>query len=82
MKYEIFVEGGFTGIPKKYEGNIDMSEENVSRLLDVMNNPNISDSSIKDGFLYRVTLFDTEKTIEAQFDEKTIPPIIRQLIAG
>ncbi len=80
MKYEIFVEGGFTGIPKKYEGNINMSEESALRLLDLMNNPNPLDNAIKDGFLYHVTLFDSEKTIEAQFDEKTLPPIIRQLM--
>jgi len=81
MKYEILVEGGFTGIPKKYEGNIDMPEENVSQLLDVMNNPNLLDTAIKDGFLYQVTLFDNEKTIETQFDEKTLPLMIRQLMA-
>ncbi|WP_273566809.1 hypothetical protein [Maribacter halichondriae] len=82
MKYEIHVEGGFTGIPKKYEGNIDISEKDTSRLLDLMNNPNPLDNDIRDGFLYHVTLFDTEKTIEAQFDEKTLPPIIRQLMTG
>ena len=79
MKYEILVEGGFTGIPRKYEGDLDLDQEGISRLLELMNASSPPSTEIRDGLTYHVTLFDNEKSIEALFDENALPKEIRAL---
>ncbi|MGI9550107.1 MAG: protealysin inhibitor emfourin [Aurantibacter sp.] len=80
MNYEILVEGGFTGIPKKYEGDMALTEERLLELLKLMNASKPSNSNLRDGFLYRVTLFDNDKSIEAQFEEDNLPEAIREIL--
>ncbi len=82
MKYEILVEGGFTGFSKKYEGEIGLGNEDFMALFKAMNESSPQNVNLCDGLIYRVTLFDNEKSIEARFDEKNLPHSIRQMLIG
>jgi len=81
MRYEILVEGGFTGIPRKFEGKLNLDRKEISVLLESMNAAKPININLRDGHLYNVTLFDNEKTVEAQFEEKTLPGVIRRLVS-
>ena len=80
MRYEILAEGGFIGIPKKYEGELDLSEKDLSALLESMSLINPINVNLRDGIIYNITLYDNEKSIEAQFDEDTLPQKIRAIL--
>lgn len=79
MTYEILVEGGFTGIPKRYAGEIIEIDE-VREILNVMEKQVIPSEKIRDGLQYKITLVSGDKKTEADFDETNLPEAIRQLL--
>ncbi|WP_339704453.1 hypothetical protein [uncultured Kriegella sp.] len=81
MKYKIVVEGGFTGITRKYEGEISVSELETSTLIDAMGHGDDSQLNIPDGQAYQVFLQEDAQKYQAVFNEKSMPEAIRRLMA-
>lgn len=82
MEYEILIEGGFMGIPKKYKGDIDIQDKTKKVLLEVFDRKTIPENTaLRDGLQYHLKLIDGEKVHDARFDEKNLPLPIRQFIA-
>lgn len=82
MKYEILIEGGFTGIPKEYKGDIDIKDKAKKALLEVFDRKMTTENTdLRDGLQYHLKLIDGEIEHDARFDEKSLPLPIRQFIA-
>lgn len=82
MKYEILVEGGFTGIPKEYRGDIDVQDKAKKALLEVFDRKLTPENTVlRDGLQYHLKLIEGEKEHNARFDETNLPLPIRQFIA-
>ena len=82
MKYEILVEGGFTGIPKKYEGEIDLPSEEINTLINLMKGATKVNENLRDGKIYNVEIGYTNNVFRAVFSDKNIPAAIRKIVAG
>ncbi|SDE32005.1 hypothetical protein SAMN05421636_104344 [Pricia antarctica] len=82
MKYEILIEGGFTGIPKEYKGDIHLKDKTKESLFEAFEGKQKSvNTALRDGFQYHLKLIDGEEEHEARYDEKNLPLPIRQFIA-
>ena len=83
MKYEILIEGGFTGIPKEYKGDIEIRDETKKNLIEVFERtlPPENDKA-RDALQYHLKLIDGDEEHYAQFDESNLPLSIRQFIAS
>ena len=81
MKYEILIEGGFTGIPKKYQGDIELGEEDKQDLWHAfIRNEQVHNPNLRDGRTYQITLVEGDKVQRASFGETDLPLSIRQFI--
>ncbi len=81
MKYEILIEGGFTGIPKEYKGDIHLQNKSKESLFEAFDNKQTSiNTALRDGLQYHLKLIDGEEEHEARYDEKNLPLPIRQFI--
>ncbi|MDT7830530.1 hypothetical protein RQM65_17815 [Pricia sp. S334] len=81
MKYEILIEGGFTGIPKEYNGHIeveDKAKENLFEAFDRKLTP--ENTALRDGLHYYLKLVDGEEEREARYDETNLPMPVREFI--
>ncbi len=81
MKYKIIIEGGFTGISRKYEGDMAVSELKAKSLFSALHTDDKTRSNIADGQTYDISLDDNHKKYQAVFNEKNVPDEIRELIA-
>ena len=81
MKYKIIIEGGFSGISRKYEGEIEVSGSETQKLLSALNTKYTSRFNIPDGQTYHILLEEDTKKHQAVFNEKNVPEEIRKLIA-
>ena len=82
MKYEILIEGGFTGIPKEYTGEIELKEEAKKTLIEAFDRPSAPENGqLRDGLQYRLKLEDGDRLHEVSFTEQDLPLTIRQFIA-
>lgn len=82
MKYEISIEGGFTGIPKEYSGEIELQDTTKKSLVTAFERePTPKNTELRDGLQYHLKLLDGEKTYDVVFDETNLPLPIRQFIA-
>lgn len=81
MKYKITIEGGFTGIPKEYEGDIELNEAERNVLVCTMDTPvQPLNKKMRDGFLYRLKLADRDETFHMVFDDSNLPVQVREFI--
>lgn len=80
MIYKIQVEGGFTAIPREYEGEIAMSSMEKTELFDLMRNQPKPNLDLRDGYSYIITLIDGDDRLNARFDESTLPQAIRKMM--
>ncbi|HET8735537.1 MAG TPA: hypothetical protein VFM69_02955 [Pricia sp.] len=81
MKYEILIEGGFTGIPKEYEGEIELREDTKQSLFEALEREKKPENTaLRDGLQYRLKLSDSENVHQARYDEKNLPLRLRQFI--
>lgn len=81
MKYEILIEGGFTGIPKKYNGHMDVQEEVKENLLEFLGpKTNSENEALRDGLQYHFKLIDGQEEYNARFNETNLPLNLRQFI--
>jgi len=81
MKYKILVEGGFTGIPKIFEGELDLNAEESSRLFALMMEPEEQNEQLRDGYRYNVSLSDSDVALSAIFNDNNLPQAIRGILA-
>lgn len=81
MKYKVTIEGGFTGIPKKYLGHVELSNDEKSELVTAMKSTLSSNNvNIRDGLQYEVTLGKGTSKVKAHFNETNLPLTIREFI--
>ncbi|WP_276166809.1 protealysin inhibitor emfourin [Zobellia alginiliquefaciens] len=80
MKYEINIEGGFTGISKRFEGEVKLNKNEEQEMLDAVSVKQEDHSHLRDGFTYTVKLTDEEGVYESQFNESNLPKKIRHFI--
>ncbi len=83
MKYEILIEGGFTGIPKEYKGDIHLQDKTKEDLFEAFDSePAPENTALRDGLQYHLKLIDGKVEHEARYDEQNLPLPIRQFIAS
>ncbi len=81
MKYKLLIEGGFTGIPKEYEGELTLGENDSILLLKTLDNVISKPSEqMRDGLSYHLKIVDNDKVYQALFDDSNIPMEFRKLI--
>lgn len=82
MKYEILIEGGFTGIPRELKGDIEVKEDAKNVLLALFDRTPVPENeNLRDALQYHLKLIDGNKEHSARFDESNLPLPIRQFIA-
>jgi len=82
MKYEILIEGGFTGIPKEYKGDIEIHDESKKVLLELFDRTQDPENeNLRDALHYHLKLIDGDEEHMALFNETNLPLPIRQFIA-
>ncbi|MCJ7465587.1 MAG: hypothetical protein MUO53_02720 [Maribacter sp.] len=82
MKYQIKVEGGFTGITKEYNGEMHFSPDERKAILKLLQNPVKSkNTGLRDGFVYSFMLRDGTSSYTAHFDEANLPITLRNVLA-
>lgn len=83
MKYEILIEGGFTGIPREYKGDIHLLDKTKEDLFEAFDRKPVAENkALRDGLHYHLKLIDGEEEHEARYDEQNLPLPIRQFIAS
>lgn len=80
MKYEIFINGGFANTPKKYDGEVTLTNSEKKVLLQTMGKKPTPLREIHDGFIYHVKLYDGDNEFKSVFDEHNIPGHVRKFI--
>lgn len=80
MKYSIFITGGFVGIPKEYEGSMQLDVNLKNEVLQAMKKKVSLSEEIRDGFTYHIKLKDGNQEYKANFDEKNLPESLLKLI--
>ena len=81
MKYEIEIEGGFSNIPKKFEGEIELDKNSQKELIRLFEVSNENESTIPDGFSYHFLMIDDKnKMYKARFNEKNLPENLRSFV--
>jgi hypothetical protein len=81
MKYSIRIEGGFTGIPKEYHGDIELDTIFKQNLLKALTKDQEENSMLRDGLKYQVAFSDKEQDFQQNFDETNVPTEVREFIA-
>ena len=83
MKYEILIEGGFTAIPREYEGDIEIGKETKQVLFNLFEKKlPVENQNVRDTLQYHLKLIDGNEEHTARFDETNLPLPIRQFIAS
>ncbi len=80
MKYKINIEGGFTGIPKQFEGEVKLDKNKEREMLDAVGEKREDHSHLRDGFTYTVKFTGDDGVYESQFGESNLPSSIRSFI--
>jgi len=80
MKYEIFINGGFANIPKKYTGEIAIEEDEKKLLLDSLGRKIELTQEIHDGFIYHIKINDEEIELKSVFNEHNLPEAVRSFM--
>jgi hypothetical protein len=81
MNYQIKIDGGFSGIPEIYEGEIASESEEVSRFMKLLQKlPPPGNPDLRDALHYRITLQAMGKEASAVFNDAQLPGELRQLV--
>ena len=80
MKYRVLIEGGFTGIPREYEGELALNEKERLILLKSLDNVPMPNEQLRDALCYQLKLIDQDMVYQAQFDDSNLPMEIRKFI--
>ncbi len=81
MKYKVNIEGGFTGLLRKYTGEITLEPVGEKALLEAMGSVSAKQNQkLRDGLLYRITLEDGDKVYKANFYGPYLPNPVRDFM--
>lgn len=80
MKYKIEITGGFTGIPKSYEGELPLEGAEKKVLLQTLGHSSVENEQLRDGQQYHISFDDGDRVYAAAFAEHSLPPELRTLI--
>lgn len=80
MKYQVFINGGFANIPKKYAGEITLKEDEKKELLKSLGKKREPSQEIHDGFIYHVKVIDGQIELNSVFDEHNLPEPVRSFM--
>jgi len=81
MKYTISIEGGFTGIPRHYQGEIELDRDVQEELLDALQMEVAPGGErIPDALRYSIELEQAGKTNRAVFTEQHLPAKLRVFV--
>lgn len=81
MRYQVTIEGGFQGIRREYEGELNLSTDEKDKLLKVLENfSKDSNPQLRDGFLYTISFDEGAFQRTGSFDESNLPTEIREFI--
>lgn len=82
MNYKIKVEGGFTGIPRTYQGKIVLSSAEILKLLDSIESSSNELESFPDGMIYHIEISYKNEVYKVVYNDKTIPMVFRKILQG
>ncbi|WP_430966832.1 protealysin inhibitor emfourin [Spongiimicrobium sp. 2-473A-2-J] len=81
MKYKILIEGGFAAIPKRYEGEVILTSQEMDVLFTAMEAvlpaPN---EALRDAFSYHIRLEHGNRIYDKRFNEPDLPNAIRNFV--
>jgi len=80
MRYELFINGGFANIPKRYQGEITLKDAEKKELFDTLCEKPKPSPEIPDGFRYHIRIIDKDSEMKSVYDEHNLPNIIRTFI--
>lgn len=81
MKYRITIEGGFTGIPQFYEGEIAVKAKEAKKLFSALESPqNAANPDLRDAFLYRFQFIGEGKAARGMYDDSNLPEVLRTFL--
>ncbi len=80
MKYEVFIDGGFTGFRRSYQGELLLGNNEKKEIFRTLKHKPKPSNDIRDGFQYHVKLVDGDIEYNTVFDELNLPSQIRRLI--
>lgn len=80
MNYKIKTEGGFTGIPQIFEGEMVLSSEETAKLLSLMKQSFKANENLRDGMTYVVEIRYAGEVCTAVFNDNNIPALIRKMM--
>jgi hypothetical protein len=81
MKYKVSITGGFTGIPREYEGELDLEEDKEKQLLGILSAaPSSKNELLRDGRIYRIELTTGSRDFRSEFDDSNLPSELRSFI--
>lgn len=81
MRYRIEISGGFSGIPKIYEGSADIEKEQLEKIIPYLGDNNKeSNPNLRDGQQYSFQIEEGTQKHSAIFTEISLPTELRQLL--
>jgi len=81
MKYKITIQGGFAGVPKIYEGEHKLTEEEKFEIIKLMTGSKTTENTaLRDGYRYQIELNYQHKDYKATFDDSNIPEALVYMI--
>ncbi|ADV51227.1 hypothetical protein Celal_3983 [Cellulophaga algicola DSM 14237] len=81
MKYSLSISGGFTGITKKYAGEVSVAGTELKKIVEALNTPPLAkNENLRDGLQYHLNVQKDTENYEANFDDSNLPSPIRSLI--
>jgi hypothetical protein len=80
MKYEIFIDGGFMGFPKTYQGEVFLENDIKRAIFKGMKTKLKPSEDLRDGLRYHLKLIGDNIEYAAVFDELNLPIQIRRFI--
>lgn len=81
MKYKVNIEGGFTGLLREYEGEINLGPKDEVALLEAMKSvPTERNQRLRDGLLYQIRLEDGDIVYHGDFYGPNLPNSVRDFM--
>ncbi|VAW10615.1 hypothetical protein MNBD_BACTEROID03-1523 [hydrothermal vent metagenome] len=80
MKYEVFIDGGFMGFPKTYQGEVFLEDDIKRAVFKGMKIKIKPTNDLRDGFQYHLKFIDNNIEYTAIFDELNLPLQVRRFI--
>lgn len=81
MKYKVSIEGGFSGIPRLYQGELSWRGEDARALLGALDKAGtMGHKNWPDMQEYHIEITEGDETCQARIPESNLPRIVRKFI--